>query len=210
MNIIEKVKQHGLDFDNSNHDVLYRASKDIQGVYGMVCEIGFRMGGGMGVMMMGCIETKNSDRYFIAVDPYGHILYNAQEGNTLRFDYTNSMKSNTLINMSKFCLENNIIFDLITLEDSEFFKRYGDGVPFYNMNKQIINTYALVHLDGPHHLKDILSELDFFCGRVSIGGYIVIDDVTYFDLFVVDEYLKNKKFILMEKDNQKISYKKIL
>jgi len=119
------------------------------------------------------------------------------------------MKYSTLVQLYKFCLENNILFDLINLEDTEFFERYEAGIPIYNLDKKIYNSYAIVHLDGPHHLKDIIRELEFFSSRMSLGGYIVLDDVTYFDINPIDEYLKENNFIRIENDRQKASYKKI-
>jgi hypothetical protein len=209
VNIIERVKEIGLDFDHSGHNILYNASKDIINVNGIVCELGLRRGGGLGVMMLGCIDTSNIDRMFIAIDPYGNLLYNTNNNTVVRHDYTNNMKYQTLINLYKFCLDNNILFDLITLEDTEFFKRYKDGIPFYNIDKQIINEYAIVHLDGPHHESDVLNEVMFFSDKISTGGYIVIDDVTYFNMSNIENYLIDHGFILIDNDNQKASYKKV-
>jgi len=209
-NVVDRAKQFGLDFDHNEHNVLYNASKDIVGVDGIVCEIGLRRGGGMGVMMLGCMDSENTNRPFVAVDPYGNLIYSSMEGSRVRFDYTNEMKYTTLINLYKLALEKNILFDLICLEDTEFFEKFKDGIPIYNIDKFLYTNYALVHLDGPHSLAEVMVEVDFFMDRISLGGYIVFDDVTYYDISKIQEKLfLNDKFILVENDGKKASYKRI-
>lgn len=209
--IILRSKQFGLEFDHNEHSVLYNAAKDIVGVDGIVCEIGLRRGGGMGVMMIGCIDTDNTQRPFIAIDPYGNLMYSDMEGSRVRFDYTNQMKYDTMIKLYTLAIEKNILFDLICLEDTEFFEKYKDGIPIYNIDKTLYTQYALVHLDGPHSLSEVMAEVDFFMDRISIGGYIVFDDVTYYDLSKIQEkLLSNDMFKLIENDGKKASYKRVL
>lgn len=211
MEILDRAKSFGLGFDHEQHNILYNAAKDIVGVEGIVCEIGLRQGGGMGVMILGCIDSENTARPFISVDPYGNLMYSAMEGVTKRLDYTNEMKYITMINLYKLALEKNLMLDLITLEDTEFFKRFEDGIPVYNLDKKIYTNYALVHLDGPHFLNEVMCEVDFFIDRISMNGYIVFDDVHFYDLSKIHEkLLANNKFILVENDGQKASYKRVI
>ena len=93
------------------------------------------------------------------------------------------------------------------LEDTEFFKRYSDGVPIYNNNKYIINTYALVFFDGPHTTELVKKEFDFFYNKIPNGGIIVFDDINlYPHMKNLDNYIKDKGFEILEKGNHKISY----
>lgn len=208
--VVARSKKLGMEFDHNQHNVLYNASKDIVGVEGIVCEVGLREGGGMGVMILGCIDSNNTDRPFLAIDPYGNLVYSAMEGVRKIQEYTNEMKYKTMINLYKTALEYNLLIDLITLEDTEFFKRFEDGLPVYNSYKKIYNNYALVHLDGPHSLDEVMVEVDFFINKISINGYIVLDDVTYYNLSKLEEKLfSDGKFVLVENDRKKASYKRV-
>jgi hypothetical protein len=210
--IIERIKEIGLDFDHHEHNILYNASKDISDVSGIVCEVGLRRGGGLGVILTGCIETNNHiNRPFIAIDPYGDIIYSAMEGSKARLGYTNDMKYETMISLYSFAKEHNILIDLFCMEDTVFFEKFSDGIPVYNIDKKMYNDYALVHLDGPHFLSEVEAEVDFFMSRISIGGYIVLDDVTYYDISVIENKLtKDGQFKLIENDGKKASYKRVV
>ena len=43
--------------------------------------------------------------------------------------------------------------------------------------KRLVNTYALVHIDGVHELAFVMAATKFFIPRVAVGGFIVYDDV---------------------------------
>jgi cephalosporin hydroxylase len=98
------------------------------------------------------------------------------------------------------------------MEDTEFFKRFEDGVPTYkNTEKSIENKYALVHFDGPHAVSDIIREVDFFSSRMSVGGFFVFDDtyVGYYDHDKVEKFIfELGDFELVGKEKHKASYKK--
>ena len=208
---VELAKSYGFGFDNGHHGVLYNAAKDIKNIPGIVCEIGLREGGGTVNMMLACVENNDTDRLFLAIDPYGNIEYRAKENETVRLDYTNEMKYRTLKAFNNFCLDKNLRFIHICLEDSEFFKRFSDGVPVYSEVKSLEQYYALVHLDGPHAVKELLEEVEFFRNRINVGGYIVLDDVSdYYDLSIVEKsILENGLYVAVENDGQKSSYKKV-
>ena len=96
------------------------------------------------------------------------------------------------------------------LEDTEFFKRYSDGIPIYNEYKKIINTYALVFFDGPHTSNLVKIEFDFFKDKIPKGGVLIFDDIyQYPHMDTLDEYILSNGFKLLEKGNVKISYIKI-
>lgn len=209
--VIEKIKQYGLNFDNINYQILYDAATSIKDVKGIICEIGLREGGGLGVMIMGCVHNHDTDRPFIAIDPYGNIEYKWKDTSIVCFDYDNNMKNRTIKNLSNLCLEHNINFTLYALEDTEFFEKFSNGIPYYNNYKTIYDKYALVHLDGPHTTEDLIKEITFFKDRIEIGGIIVLDDVTgYYNFNEVENFiLLENKYTIISNNGKKASYKKI-
>jgi hypothetical protein len=55
------------------------------------------------------------------------------EKSTAETDYTNNMRDRIMISMSQYCIENpNINFYLYPMEDTEFFKRFADGVALFH------------------------------------------------------------------------------
>jgi hypothetical protein len=211
--LIEICKTYGFTFDQLEQQLLYNAAYSIKGVEGIVCEIGLRDSGGMSIIMMGCLDNTDTNRPFIALDPYGAIKYRWQENMTVYTDYTNQMKNKSLKNLYAFCEIKNINFSLYCMEDTEFFKRFPDGVPTYSENEKVLqDKYALVHFDGPHAVKDIINEIDFFKNRLSIGGFFVFDDtyVDYYDHDIVEKYLlQDDNYELVGKETHKCSYKRV-
>jgi hypothetical protein len=210
-NLTNQLEQINLRCDHEEQQILFNAVQSIKGVYGIVCEIGLREGGGMGLMMMACLDNGDVMHPFISIDPYGNIPYVWKEGIITRLDYTNNMKNYTLSNLYSFCSKNNIYFDHFNLTDSDFFTRYSDGIVVYNQERILISNYALVHLDGPHAVQELLVELEFFKTRVSLGGFIVLDDVSdYYNTEILHRYLtENSQYKLVENDGKKASYKRI-
>lgn len=72
-------------------------------------------------------------------------------------------------------------FYFFNMEDTEFFTRFGDGVPVYNFFKTKITTYSMVHFDGPHDYVSISEEVKFFATRTPQGGTWVFDDIHDYD-----------------------------
>jgi hypothetical protein len=87
-------------------------------------------------------------------------------------------------------------------------KRFEDGVVIYNMEKMLINKYALVHIDGPHNLDSVISESEFFIPRMSKDGFIIYDDVLDYDHDKVHVMLMERGFDLIQNGNRKLTYKK--
>jgi len=146
----------------------------------------------------------------IGVDPFGNIDYTHWENRTEKLNYTNKMKQLMIINLQKYCYDNEFEFIFFPLEDTEFFKRYSDGIPIYNQNKYIINTYSLVFFDGPHSVSAIKTEFDFFHGKIPKGGYVVFDDINqYPHVKALHPYILSKGYQTQEYGRTKISYKYI-
>ena len=100
-------------------------------------------------------------------------------------------------------------FTLLTMGDDEFIKRFHDGVPIYREKKEIINTYDLVHFDGPHKTVDVIKESIFFGERSKPGTVFVYDDYKGFNMDAVLRIIVNEYgFMLLEQGKNKISLKR--
>ena len=84
-------------------------------------------------------------------------------------------------------------------------------MPVYAETKDIVNEYALVFFDGPHDVKSIKLEVDFFMGRTAKQGVFVFDDVASYPHNIIHTHLLANGFELLEvgKQQRKISYRKI-
>ena len=204
--------------DSADYDVLWNAAKSIKDVPGLILEIGVRLGKSSFVMVQACAENEDTDRKFIGVDCYGEWAPS----------YTNQMKLEAKATLGVFCALSGVDYTLFELEDTEYFKRYADGVPLYNRTvfdtaekqykpedyewKQVCNEYALVHLDGPHRMEDVVLESDFFMQRMAKNGVIVYDDIDKPQKYNHDEFeptLFDNGFELIEKKGSKASYRKL-
>ena len=222
----------GIEGDSQEYEILKEAASDIDGVSGLTCEIGVRLGKGSLMIMSQTLNEKNT-RIHIGIDPFGNIRYS--HGDYCKCpscvsgwkdspaNYTNGLKRQFLKSIYDWCFLSRAEFLFFPLEDVEFFEKFADGVPVYSHDievndanykekmgwKKIINNYALVHIDGPHDLKTVQNETDFFIDRVSIGGYLVYDDVADYDHHVVDAQLIENGYECMTRGNRKVSYKRI-
>ena len=195
-----------MNTDSREYYILQNAVNRIQNIDGLTCEIGVREGGSTQIILDELLSTKQN-KIHIAIDPFGNIDYAHWENKTEKLDYTNKMKNNMLKNLYSYCADNNMEVIFFPLEDTEFFEKFSHGIPIYNENKSIINTYALVFLDGPHTTKHIKNEFDFFKNKIPIGGMIIFDDIDqYPHMDNLDEYIKSHNFSVVEKGDCKISY----
>ena len=195
-----------MDTDSVEYYILENAVKKITNIDGLTCEIGVREGGSTKIIL-DTLKNTNQNKVHIAIDPFGNIDYEHWENRKEKIDYTNKMKNNMLTHLYSYCSTNNMECLFFPLEDTEFFKRYSDGVPIYNNHKYIINTYALVFFDGPHTTEIIKKEFDFFCNKIPKNGVIIFDDINqYPHMLILDNYIKDKGFEILEKGNVKISY----
>jgi hypothetical protein len=180
------------DDGNDGYELLYDAALLARDVQGITCEIGLRAGGGTR-RILDALQTQIAQRTHIAIDPYGNIPYYWKEGIIPEdTDYTNNMRDRIMITMSQYCIDNpNVNFYLYTMEDTEFFKRFSDGIPVYfDRGKQILNQYSLVHFDGPHDLESTFNETLFFAARTTKGSVFVYDDVNdYYNHNIIRSYL---------------------
>lgn len=211
--------------DSVDYEVLIRAVKGTAELTGLVCEIGTRAGGSLKII----IDTmcRQIPRPIVSVDPYGWLDY-AFGDQKVKFDYTNTMRDWCLRDIHDYLLWLNktraedfmkgapINAVFFTLEDTEFFKRFSDGVPIYdNGEKKVYEKYSLVFLDGPHSLDAVKAEVDFFAPRMEKGGALVIDDINLVNYEALEKHIFECGFSLVEKSNgrsdgsgRKAAYKK--
>jgi hypothetical protein len=177
--------------DSVDYHVLIQAVIQTKNLGGLICEVGTRAGGSLKLI----IDTLAylPPRPIVSVDPYGWIDYTFGE-QTVKFDYTNTMRDiclrdihDHLLNLNNGRDKNFVNVVFFTLEDTEFFQRFADGVPVYNGGeKTIYDKYSMVFLDGPHSFDAVKAEIDFFAPRMESGAVVVIDD---FDLINNQEAL---------------------
>lgn len=202
--------------DSREYEILIDACTKIDNVPGFTCEIGtYRGGSSYKIMLTRLLSHKqnNCELYpHISIDPYGNIEYTHWETRTERGgrNYTNKIRNSTLKSLYNWCDATEFPFLFFNMEDTEFFKRFSDGVPVYNENKYLINSYALVFFDGPHSTKHIKTEIDFFKDRTPINGCWVFDDIDqYPHMLNIDPIVRNLGFQTLQKGICKISYIRI-
>jgi len=197
-----------------DYDIITRAIEAIPaGKIGMTCEIGLRKGGTSGYIMDALAKGIFPYKVHVAVDPFGNIVYAEREGLDRKLNYTNQMRDKYIGPIYLYAMEREINFIFLNLEDTEFFDRYGDGVPVYSENKHILNEYIFAHIDGPHQYFPVRNEFHWFDDRMSSGATIVFDDIASYDHEVLEAEILVRGWKLLEKHTEpydgKASYQKI-
>lgn len=218
--------------DSSEYEILFAAAMDIKGVEGAVLEIGTREGGSAKIIIDALAHNEDTNRSMFCVDPYGNIEYplthisavmqfgpqfaeikdspNSKEDIVnVRLDYNNGMRRKIIPSLYYYAYQSGLNFSFFCLEDTEFMKRFEDGVPVYNDFKKIEDKYALVFFDGPHTNEIVKHETDFFMSRTNIGSVFVYDDIWMYDHDAIENYLLDNGFMILNKGNIKASYKKV-
>lgn len=177
--------------DSLEYGIFEECIKLLKNPIGTTMEIGVRDGFGSKVIIDAWRAQKpNTPLVHIGLDPYGNIDYNGADNlKNVKYDYTNDMKQDMLIYMSKFYPE----FHFVNLDDKEFFNRFVNGYPVYKEEKIMIKRYDLVHLDGPHDTDSVIEEMKWFLPRAADQCCIVIDDQKSFDLDKVQMETENYK-----------------
>lgn len=201
-----------LQTDSAEYEILQEATEAVRFLdqNALSCEIGLRAGGGSKVIIDALIATDQTARTHIAIDPYGNIEYLTSEDNKTRHDYTNHMRNQCMWDLYQYICEqraDQINILVFLMEDSEFFKRFGDGVPVYEEYKRIATEYALVHFDGPHALEPLREEVSFFTSRLADGAHVVFDDIGNYPHNQLEKELLGVGFTLVKKGDRKASYK---
>jgi len=183
--------------DSLDYDLLFEAASSVVGVPGAICEIGTRRGGSLKHIVDGLLKVGDNNRNVVCIDPYGNIDYAGYENLTIKCDYTNKMRDETLPNIYNYLQGKPINVVFMCMEDTEFFDRFSDGVPFYQEHKIMESKYALVFFDGPHDTPSLYKELDFFYPRVEKGAYFIFDDIALYPHDKIEESLFANGFELV-------------
>lgn len=227
MGIIRFSDEEVFGVDSTDYDILHRGVLAARGVEGAIVEIGTRRGGSAKLIIDTLVQNNDARRSMFCIDPYGNIEYSYTnkaasvhypgkqlEGDPqstevtqpMRLDYTNDMRNRIIPSLYYYAYNAGLNFTFFCLEDTEFFNRYGDGVPVYDQYKKMENAYALVFFDGPHDNSGVNREVDFFIPRTPIGGVYVFDDIWMYDHESVEQKIFAQGFELIEKKEIKASY----
>jgi glycosyltransferase involved in cell wall biosynthesis len=198
-----------LETDSDDYYILKNAVKMTKGVPGMLCEIGTRRGGSLKLIIDTLLENEDHNRNVIGLDPYGNLEYISSEGQSIRYDYNNAMRNETFVALYSYIQGKPVNLVMHVLEDTEFFKRFSDGVAFYNDQKNYETQYSFVFFDGPHDVKSIIAEMEFFNQRSSTGAIWVLDDIHVIPYNIIKEWLQLNNFVTIEESKIKASYKKM-
>ena len=187
--------------DRTEFEILKNACTYVKGDNLLTCEIGVREGLGSQIILN---AFKDKTHWHIGIDPYGNINYPHYDDNqAYRADYTNQMKLRLLQDL------NYPNFTLFTLEDTEFFKRFADGIPIYQEEKKILTHYDLVHFDGPHRTTDVINEVIFFTSRAKDNCVFIFDDYPKYNMSLIWDMLKHYyKYEQIERGKNKIVFQK--
>ena len=187
--------------DSTEYKILKDACDRVKGDNLLTCEIGVREGLGSKIILE---SLKNKTHWHIGIDPYGNISYPHYDDNqAYTADYTNQMKLKLL---QELAYPN---FTLFTLEDTEFFKRFADGIPIYQNEKKFMTHYDLVHFDGPHRTIDVINEVIFFTSRANDNCVFIFDDYPKYNISLIWDMLKHYyDYEQVERGKNKIVFQK--
>lgn len=198
-----------LETDSGEYELLTDAVASVRDVPGLICEIGTRKGGSLQLIIDALLENGDEGRTVLSIDNYGHMLYQWGMDRTARLDYTNDMRNEAYKNLYEYVTGKPVNLLVFTLEDSEFFNRYWDGVPVYKEEKRLEARYALAFLDGPHDVTSLKKEILFFAARTEAGARIVVDDIDFFNVDELTEFAAKTGFKVDQIGEKKIVYEKL-
>ena len=190
--------------DSKEYEFFDEAVKLLKNPIGVSVEIGVRLGMGSSCIMNAYrkyhphIKLKH-----LGIDPYGNILYRTADSDPGgKLNYTNNMKQ---VAVSKL-IQGYPEFNFVNLEDSEFFKRFADGYPVYDLEKRLLTQYELIHFDGPHDTDSVINEVNFFMERKPKQCVYILDDIYSFNIDKVGEHLIWNGFKEFKKGSRKAVY----
>ncbi len=191
-----------LDTDSLEYDLLREAVLSVADVPGLTCEIGVRMGGGSQVIMAASLP----DRVHVGVDPWGNLPYETRDGiRHERSGYGDNMRRRCLAELYQWAAFEGRDLLLFVLDDEAFFRRYADGVPFYQDGwRLMLNSYALVCFDASHSTEAVAREAAFFGPRSAPGACWVFDDYQCYTLPDVAQW----GFRLVRQGERKIVFRR--
>jgi len=187
--------------DSSDYEFFDEAIQLLKNPIGVSVEIGVRRGMGSKCIIDAYRKYHPHIKLtHLGIDPYGNIEYSVADNYQLmRLDYTNDMKRDALIDLTRQYPE----FNLVNLEDNEFFKRFADGYPIYDNFKKLITKYETIHFDGPHDTVSVMKEVEFFVKRKPNQCIYIFDDIDTHDINKISKYLMQNGFKEIKRGNRK-------
>jgi len=186
------------EIDNLEYTALLQAAEQIgkTKIPGAVLEIGTRRGGSLEIIVNTLADNGDTGRLIVSVDPYGGIPFAISDGEPVKNAYTNLVRDLTIPKLFEFIIGKGFNFVFFNIEDTEFFKRFADGIPIYDKEKQIVSQYALTYVDGQHSTNAVTADTNFLVTRVPAGGIVVYDDCPSYDHASVEKILFGAGFSL--------------
>jgi len=144
----------------------------------LTAEIGIRRGLGTKIILEYTRPKHSGLHFHIGIDPYGNLNYPHYDNSEASVaDYDSKMKAE---HIKDFADKDN--YQFLNMTDMKFFEKYFTGVVFYNKGAEYhLNTYHLVHFDGPHMTAAVVAETVFFAQRSVVGSVFVFDDWQKYD-----------------------------
>ena len=194
--------------DGGDYELLKEAVKSSYKLgpddYYLTCEIGVREGLGSKIIMDVMRSKNRVTHHHIGIDPYGNLNY-AHYDNTKSYalDYTNEMK----LRLKKDLIDYPN-FHLMEMTDGEFMYKYHNGLTVYEDKPKLLDTYTMVHFDGPHQTVDVLRQALFFCDRSHVGTTFCFDDYKKYEMELIGKMCESHGFRTIKKGKQRYVIRK--
>lgn len=199
-----------IEGDSGEYELLTQAISLSSHIDGMCAELGVRKGMST-KYIIDAVRQFCHNKHIVSIDPYGSIMYTCREPDgPCRLDYDNIMKREAMHDIHKYVYEHPVNFHFQDMTDSMYFELFRNGYPIYELEERIETKYSFAFLDGPHTVKHICSEIDFFAPRMDKGAIISLDDITpdFYNVLEVEEYMKDE-FEIVFKGEKKGLYRRI-
>jgi len=174
--------------DSSEYELLEKWTKDFDCDGHYTCEIGVREGLGSKIIM----DNVHNNYLHIGIDPYANLKYQHYDTSpSYTADYTDEMRDTMLTDFREY--RNQGKFRLANMTDHLFMS---------NPEHQDM-TFALVHFDGPHMSKDVMTEAIWFANRSAPNTRFVFDDHKKYEMSVIAYALTLYDFKTVEMGDNK-------
>ena len=180
--------------DSTDYELLTKWSKEFDCQGFKSCEIGVREGLGSKII----IDNVINNYIHVGVDPYGNLKYqHYDESPEYTCDYTDQMRD-TMLN-DFYTYRNEGKFTLANMTD----------VDFMTISEHANSKFALVHFDGPHMTRDVLTEAVWFANRSAPHTRYVFDDQNRYEMHVIAHALTFFDFKTIEMGETKVCLERI-
>jgi|TARA_R100001530_G_scaffold30014_1_gene23577 hypothetical protein len=194
-----------IEGDSKDYNLLTQAAERVSKLESkqplLTAEIGIRRGLGTKIILEYTRPKDSGLHFHIGIDPYGSLNYpHYDDSEPSVADYDSEMKKE---HIKDFADKEN--YQFINMTDMKFFEKYFTGVLFYNKGAEYhLNTYHLVHFDGPHMTAAVVAETVFFAQRSVVGSVFVFDDWQKYDSQLVKNVAGSFGFEFITKGERKM------